>query len=916
MKKILLVDAFGIIFRSYYAFISRPLTNKNGENISAVFGFFKSILTILRTQKPDEILIALEGKGECFRNRIYPAYKANRSETPQDLKDQIVKIIDLINKFGIPHFHKDGYEADDIIGTLTAYFTKQVDGEVIIFSSDKDLRQLVNDKASICRPDPKSQNNIFYDREKIFTEMGIYPEQVADYLALTGDTSDNIPGVPGIGDKTAVALLQKWNSLDGIYENIDNVSPAGVNKKLRENRETAFLSKELTKIKSDIELDIDESSLKVKPFNLDETLPILMEDGMVKLIEEIKSFNHYNFGVNQPAEKNESSQKEIESSKFKTIKNTAQLEELSNKIKKSESFSFDLETTGFDFFNDKIICMSISLPDYDTYVVPFHISDKQRTDGKIELTDYEKTLSLLSPLFSDDNILKIGHNLKFDIKFLKAAGVKSVKPFFDTMIAEYCIDSGLNSLGLKELGEKYFNCTMTKYEDVIKEAKAADLTGTDLEKLITYAGQDSFITYRLYEKVKDDFKKFPHAEKLYSDIESPLIEILSDMEYTGVSINQEHLNDLSDYLQGKTDEIYREMSEMTGEIFNPNSPIQLRDILFNKFGLPVVKKTKTGASTDVDVLNKLSMIHPFPKLLLDYRTFTKIKSTYSDPLPKLINNKTGKIHTTYIQTGTQTGRLSCKDPNLQNIPIRNAAGREIRKSFIPSSGNILISADYSQIEIFLLAEFSKDPIMQEAIRNNIDIHARTASILFNKDMAEISKEERNTAKTVNFGILYGQSGFSLAEDLNISRSEANEFIKRYFNNFKGVEAYISELKESCRKNGYARTHWGRRRSIPEINEKNKMVRENGERMAVNTAIQGTAADLIKLAMIRIYKEFSSGNFKSKLILQVHDELIFDTIAEEKDRVISVIKKSMENDFGFSLNLKTSIESGNTWGDLH
>ncbi len=909
MKKVLLVDAFGIIFRSYYAFISRPLTNKNGENISAVFGFFKSILSILKTQKPDEILIALEGKGECFRNEIYPQYKANRSETPDDLKSQIVKIIDLIDKFSIPHFFKSGFEADDIIGTLTEVFSKQSDSEVIIFSSDKDLRQLVKNNATLCRPDPKSQNNIFYDRDRIFEEMGIYPEQVADYLALTGDSSDNIPGVPGIGDKSATALLKEWGTLDNIYNNIDAITPAGVKKKIAENRDLAYLSKRLTAIKCDIELDINENELTVKPFTIDNAISILKDDGMNSLIEEIKNYNMTRFG--SKTIENETPvmpASNVDSSAFIFVDTIIKCNSLCDLIKKHKAFSFDLETTGFDFFNDEIICMSVTLPDEKTFVIPFNFSDNA---GKVP-----EIITMLMPVFADETIIKIGHNVKFDIKFLRVYGIKIITTVYDTMLAEYCIDSGNTSLGLKNLGEKYFDISMIKYEELLKEAKTKDLNGIPVEKLITYAGQDSLITYKLFMKQHDDFKSNPKAYKLYITIEQPLIEILCDMEFIGVLIDEKHLHILSAKMDEEITKLYQQMSEMTGEIFNPNSPLQLRDILFDKFGLPVLKKNKTGPSTDVDVLNKLALMHPFPKLLLEYRTYSKIKSTYSDPLPKLVNAKTGKIHTTYLQTGTQTGRMSCKDPNLQNIPIRNKVGREIRKSFIPSKGNILISADYSQIEIFLLAEFSKDVIMTEAILNNVDIHARTASILFNKYMNEITKEERNIAKTVNFGILYGQSGFSLAEDINVSRVAANDFIKKYFENFKGVEKFIEELKTKCHEKGYAETFWGRIRTIPEINDKNKMIKANAERMAVNTVIQGTAADLIKLAMIKIYASLKKSHCKTKLILQVHDELIFDAPENELAQVTEIIKQCMENDFGFSLKLKTSIEHGNTWGDLH
>lgn len=919
MKKILLIDAFGIIFRSYYAFINRPLKNKNGENISAVFGFFKSILSILKNQNPDEILIALEGKGECFRNKIYPQYKANRSETPEDLKEQIIKIIDLIDKLGFPHFYQDGYEADDIIGTLSDLYSKKDDVQVIIFSSDKDLRQLVNEKVILCRPDPKSLNNIFLDIEGIFQDMGIYPAQVADYLALTGDSSDNIPGVAGIGPKSAEALLKTWGSLDNIYKNLESVVPVGVKKKLTECRDAAFISKSLTIIKKDIQLDLDEQQLSRKPLDISNARDTLEADGMRSLIEEIISYNKSVFGVSDKEENGEAVVdvpvgKNISdiAKKFILIKNNSLLSMLSDEIKKQKSFSYDLETTGFDCFEDDIICMSISLPDESTYIVPFELKNNEDKN----FLDVKDIINILKPVFSDDSILKIGHNLKFDNKFLYRYGVSGITNIFDTMLAEYCIDAGSSSYGMKDLGEKYLNYDMIRYEDVVKDPKKQTLLDTDIDSLVRYSGQDAFVTYKLYEVINKRLSENKKALSLFNDIEIPLSAVLMDMELTGVFVNLDHLIALSKMLEVETKKLYEKMTGMVDEIFNPNSPLQIRDILFTKLGLPIVKKTKTGASTDVDVLKKLSFIHPFPQLLLDYRAYNKIKTTYSDTLPHMIAGSTGRIHTSYIQTGTQTGRLSSKDPNLQNIPIRNVVGREIRKAFIPSAGNVMISADYSQIEIFLLAEFSKDPLITEALESGIDIHLKTAALIFDKEISEITKSERSVAKTVNFGILYGQSAFSLADDLNISRKDASRFIEKYFENYKGVKTFIESLKEKCKNTGYSETHWGRRRTIPEINEKNKMIRENGERMAVNTVIQGTAADLIKLAMIKIYRKICDLGLKSKLILQVHDELIFDVPENEVDTIIPLIKQSMEMGYGFNLKLKTNVEIGKTWGDMH
>ncbi|HPO50190.1 MAG TPA: DNA polymerase I, partial [Spirochaetota bacterium] len=553
---------------------------------------------------------------------------------------------------------------------------------------------------------------------------------------------------------------------------------------------------------------------------------------------------------------------------------------------------------------------------YFCIVIPLNISIFQQKDINLDIDlDYiESVKKSLKTVFEDENITKIGSNLKFDIKFLKNFGIETNGELFDTMIAEYCLDSSHNLLGLKDLSEKYFNFKMKKYQEVV--GKNENLQAVPINDLILYSGRDSDITYKLYEAMKSKLKENKKIEELFYYIESPLVRILMEMEYCGVRVDREYLSALSDDLQKDLELINEKLQGFVSKPFNPNSPKQIGEILFKEFKLPVIKKTKTGPSTDVDVLKKLSFIHPFASLLLEYRTLSKIKSTYSDSLPQMINKKTGKIHTTYNQTGTQTGRLSSKDPNLQNIPIKSDIGRKIRKSFIPEAGNLILSADYSQIELFLLAEFSEDKNLFEAFTNEEDIHLKTASLIFGKKIEEVSKDERKVGKTVNFGVLYGQGAFALAEDLNITRKEGAEFIEKYFTGYIGVANYIANIKEMCREKGYSTTYWGRKRSIPEINDKNKLSRANGERMALNSAIQGTAADLIKIAMINISRKFAEEKIKSRLIMQVHDELIFDVFPQEKEKVISIIRDGMENNFDFKLKLKTSVEYGNNWGDLH
>jgi len=535
----------------------------------------------------------------------------------------------------------------------------------------------------------------------------------------------------------------------------------------------------------------------------------------------------------------------------------------------------------------------------------------------LNLKEYiDNIKSILKEIFEDKKILKIGQNLKFDIKFLKANGIEIKGDLFDTMLAEYCIDASHNILNMDDLAAKYLNIKTIHYKDLVGDVKKKTLKDVPFAALMNYSGQDAHVTLKLYEVLKEKIFENEKIKKLFYEIEIPVLKVLIDMEYYGVSIDKNYLKTLSKELDIELKNLNEKLFEMAKEEFNPNSPKQVAELLFNKLKLPVIKKTKTGPSTDVDVLSKLAYLHPIASMLLENRTFSKIKSTYSDALPEMVNPASGKIHTTYMQTGTQTGRLSSKDPNLQNIPIKTELGRKIRKAFIPVKNNILISSDYSQIELFLLAEFSKDPNLFEAFKNGEDIHLKTASLIFSKSPVEVTKQERTIGKTINFSILYGQGAFRLSENLEIPRKDAANFISIYFTKYAGIKNYMENLKEKCREKGYAETFWGRKRAIPEIFDRNKMVAANGERMAVNTVIQGSAADLIKLSMIKIYNEFTEKKLNSKLIMQVHDELVFDVVKEESDEVKEIIKNKMENDFGFELPLKVSVKSGNDWGELY
>lgn len=930
MKKVLLIDGFGIIFKSYYAFISRPLTNKNGENTSSIFGFFKSLISILKKENPDYYLIALEGEGECFRNEIYPEYKANRPPAPEDLVHQIPKIIKLLEKLNIPFLFKNGFEADDVIGTIAHKFIKENDKEAIILSPDKDLRQLVTDKIIVYNPQKSGDDYEILDAENVFKKMGVKPSQIVDYLALVGDSSDNIPGVKGIGPKTATQLLSDFNDLENIYSNIDNISSKSVKEKLMSDKNNAFLSKRLATVKRDIGLELEWDKWSSKPLTIENAEELLHMDSLKTIIDSIKDYNFSIFkkgdsgslfdkmkGNDEVEIKNNNSNLKTLNRDYQLVISDDVLKNKINKIKDKKIFCFDIETTGFDFLNDKIISMSFAIGN-DIFIIPLNISIDQQEELKIKIDEnyINDKLKLLKPIFEDHGILKIGHNVKFDIKFLKTKGINVTENLFDTMIAEYCLDAAFNIFNMDDLALKYLDYKTIHYNDVVQDTKKQTLQDVKINDLVKYSGEDADITYQLYEILKGKIENNVQTKNLFYEIEMPLVSILTEMEYYGVSINPEYLKKLSEQFNKDLNVINTKLVDLAQESFNPNSPKQVSEILYNKLKLPIVKKTKTGPSTDVDVLEKLSFIHPIASALLEYRTISKLKSTYSDALPQLINPKTNKIHTTYMQTGTQTGRLSSKNPNLQNIPIKTEEGRKIRTAFIPSKNNILVSADYSQIELFLLAEFSNDNNLSEAFKTGEDIHKKTASLIFDKPIDQISKEERTIGKTINFSILYGQGPHRLSENINVTRAEAANFINVYFTKYSGISRYMHDIKEKCKKTGYAQTHWGRKRTIPEILDRNKNIMANGERMAVNTTIQGTAADLIKISMVKIAKEFKKQNIRSKLIMQVHDELIFDVFLDEKEKVFKIIKNSMENGFNFKLKLQTSIQAGNNWGEIH
>ena len=932
MKNVVIVDGFGIIFRYYYAL---RLTNSRGENTACIFGFFNTVLNLLNKLKPDYFVVALEGKTPCFRKEIYPEYKANRPPAPEDLTAQIPKIITLLEQLNIPHIYKDGYEADDIIGTVSHHFAQNEDTRVYILSSDKDMRQLITNNVVVVRPE-KNNDFIEMDVQYIIDNMKMKPPQVIDYLALLGDASDNIPGVKGIGEKSATQLLEKYESIEDIYEHVGNISGKTC-EKLIAGKDDAFLSKKLATIVQDVPLRFEDESLKVKPFNLDAALEMLRSEDLNSIITKVITYNKSFVGTTESFAASDTSsetakppvKEKLSAPNYDLIISKDELDKKITQIKEKGLMVFDLETTGLDCFTDKIICMSICVGEgmsNDTFVIPFKLGPIAAAEVPNEINDdwTAAVIESLKPIFADDQIIKIGHNLKFDLKFLKTYGVDFANNCFDTMLAQYCLDGAEDSYGLKELTAKYFDFQPQTYEMTVGNPKENTLLDVPLANLVNYSGQDAFITYRLYRILREQITGSESIRKLFYEIEMPLMLVIAKMEYTGVCINKSALEDFSAQLDKQSGEILHQMQTVFGNEFNPNSPKQVGELLYNIIGLQPprsAKKTKNGYSTDAQVLSDLAAANPnepLPVMLLDYRLLSKVKSTYTDSLPKMVNPVTNRIHTTFLQTGTQTGRLSSRDPNLQNIPVRTDIGRNIRRAFIPSDGDhILISADYSQIEIYLLAEFSRDPMLVKAFQTGEDVHRMTASLIFDKQPNEVTKQERSIAKTVNFGVLYGQSAFSLSTELKISVGEAKRFIDKYFQKYAGVAQYMNTLKSKARNNGYSETFCGRRRTIVGIHDLNKTVAAAADRMAVNSVIQGSAADLIKTAMIAVQRALEQYHLRSRMILQVHDELIFDALRSEQNDVVQIIRDKMEHPgFDFLLPLKTEIECGDNWGEFH
>ena len=913
-KTLYLIDAFALVFKAYYAMIRHPLKTKSGFNTSAIYGFFRSIIKIVKTYAPDYFIIVFDSPGKTFRHDIYPEYKANRQETPEDLLPQIEKIVHFVNVSRLPSLAKQGLEADDIIASLVRNYEEKLN--IRIISSDKDLKQLIRENVIqllLKNPGEEFQE---YGKAEMKTDLGIKPEQMADYLALIGDSADNVPGVRGIGPKTAKRLLQVFGSLDNLYEKCSEVKNERAKQALLNNRESAFLSKKLVELNKNEPLAVNLEDFTLRKFQLEKIESALSALELKTIIRDLRdmisSINSEEEIFVPELEKKENVKIE---KKYKAVKNLAELEKYLKALKQNRAFAFDVETTGFDPYQCRIIGLSFADQD-NAFFVPVHLSDFQKAEAGIKNSDLspEKTMAVLKEYLEDPGIKKIGQNIKFDIKVLKTHGIEVKNVFFDTMIASYCLEITRSNHGMDFLADLYLNYKTIHYRDVVGDKKDSSLQDVPYQNLVQYAAEDADITFKLYEVLKSKIDT-DDCRDLFYEIEIPLVPILARMELDGILVNSEYLHELSYDFDQSLITLTQQIYELAGRSFNINSSKQLSAILFHDLQLEPVKKTKTGYSTDINVLQVLKEYHPLPAKLLEYRTIAKLKSTYTDSLPKLVNPVTKRIHTNFIQTGTHTGRFSSNNPNLQNIPVRDAVGKKIRQAFIPSEDWWFLSADYSQIELCLLAELSRDKVLLDSFQKGIDIHAKTASVIFDVPIEQVDSDMRRVAKTVNFGIIYGISDFGLARDLRISRKEAKIFIDKYFASYPDIKNYQENLKKHAAELGYVTTYWKRRRDIPEIRDKNNTRRQYGERLAVNTPIQGTAADLIKIAMTKIFQKIQEQNLKSRLLLQVHDELIFEVPETEKSVMGQLVKENMTQGYPFQIKLKVDLAWAKSWGDL-
>jgi DNA polymerase-1 len=911
-KRLFLIDGSALAYRSYFAFIRNPLINSKGEDTSAVFGFTNSIMKILKDENPDYVAVVFDTKAPTFRHEIFKDYKSTRAKMPPEMADQLPRIREVSEGMNLPILEVEGFEADDLMGTL-AKRAKTKELEVVLVTGDKDFLQLVDEDIKVLNPKRGGEEPELLDKKGVEEKFGVPPEKVVEVLALMGDASDNIPGIPGIGEKTAVELIKQFGDMEKTLAHPDQVKKKNVQKGLKEHPDLARLSKRLATIDTNVPFELDLQKLKRESFNLPKLKELFKELEFTKLLQEISSL--------ETKEKLD----------YKIIKSEKELEELIFDLEKLGEFAIDTETTSLNPIDAELVGISISYKEKEAFYIPVGHSDHrplsfdrvypersewaqdESADRSEKNLDLSVVIKKFKKILEDEKIRKIGHNLKFDLEILKLYGVELKGIHFDTMIASYLLNPSFRQHNLNYLALEHLDHKMIPISDLIGTGKKQkSFAEVPIKDACIYSCEDADFTLRLKEVFAPKLS-LSSLEKLFFEVELPLIEVLAEMEMMGVSIDTQHLKKMSQDLSRQLDDLTQQIYDLAGKKFNINSTQQLSKILFEDLKLTPVRRTekKTAQSTDIGVLETLAKEHPLPKILLDYRQLSKLKSTYIDALPALVNKRTGRIHTSFNQTVTATGRLSSSDPNLQNIPIKTDLGKKIRKAFVPRNSDFLImSSDYSQVELRILAHFSQDGTLMNAFKRGEDIHIRTASEVFGVPIEKVTQEERAVAKTTNFSIIYGVSAYGLSQSTGMTPQEAAMFIDIYFKRYPRVKSYIDEMIELARKQGFVTTLLGRRRYIPEIDSSNRQKREFAERTAINTPIQGSAADLIKVVMIDIAEKLKDK--KSKMILQVHDELVFEVFKDELDFVKEMVKDKMENTIQLDVPIRVDINAGENW----
>ncbi|MDP4207491.1 MAG: DNA polymerase I [Bacteroidota bacterium] len=917
-KKLFLLDAYALIYRSYYAFIKNPMYNAEGLNTSCIFGFVNTLEEVLTKEKPTHIAVAFDPAGPNFRHQLYPEYKANRDETPEDIRKSIPYIKDILKAYGIPILQVDGFEADDVIGTLAK--KAEADGyQVYMMTPDKDYIQLLSENIFIYKPSRFGNGIEVIDVVKACDSFKLLqPEQFIDILALMGDTSDNIPGAPGVGEKTAIKLVGEFQSVENLFDNIPLIKG-----KLKDiivnNKEKIEISKKLARIDTLVPLEVSEEELIVSKPDLEQIKRLFLYLNFKNIEKRVLS--RYNTErvvqntlfdlpvASSSAMVNNFATIETTPHTYYLVDNYEKRNDLIKNLLEIDAFCFDTETTSLDVLQSQIVGMSFSWKKGEAYYVSIPADQNEA----------RKIIYEFKSIFVNDSVLKIGQNIKFDILALKNYGIEVKGKIFDTMLAHYLLQPELRH-NMNFLSEQYLNYTPVHIKELIgqKGRHQLNMRNVPAEKIKEYAAEDADVTWQLKDILEKDLVN-AELNTLAESLEMPLVLVLADMEFAGVSLNTEALKDSAEILRNDIIELETKIISIAGIDFNISSPKQLGEVLFERLNIdPNAKKTKTKQySTNEEVLAQLADRHEIIPIILEYRGLRKLLSTYVEALPKMINPNTGKIHTSFNQAVASTGRLSSNDPNLQNIPIREERGREIRRAFVPSAEDyVLLSADYSQIELRIMAHMSKDPNMLEAFRQNTDIHTSTAAKIYGVQPENVSREMRSKAKTANFGIIYGISAFGLSQRLNIPRKEAAELIEGYFKSFPGVKRYMDDSINLAREKGYVETIMGRKRILPDINSNNATVRGMAERNAINSPIQGSAADIIKLAMINIHRQMKRRNLCSKMILQVHDELVFDVFMPELKIVKEIVKYEMENAVKFDIPLLVEMGMGKNWLEAH